>query len=63
MGFSMQEYRSGLIRPSPEDLCNPGIEPRSPALQADSLLSESPEYNDLMKSLLNGVYKSNHYAL
>ena len=28
--------------PSPGDLPNPGIEPRSPALQADALLSESP---------------------
>ena len=40
MGFSRQEYWSGLPFPSPEDLPNPGIEPGSPALQADSLLSE-----------------------
>ena len=32
----------GLPFPSPGDLSNPGIEPRSPALQADSLLSEAP---------------------
>ena len=32
MGFSRQEYWSGLLFPSPEDLPNPGIEPRSPAL-------------------------------
>ena len=36
MGFSRQEYWSGLPCPSPEDLPNTGIEPRSPALQADS---------------------------
>ena len=40
MGFSRQEYWSGLPFPSPEDLPNPGIEPRSPALQADSLPTE-----------------------
>ena len=40
MGFSRQEYWSGLPFPSPGDLPNPGIEPRSPALQADSLPTE-----------------------
>ena len=40
MGFSMQEYWSGLPFPSPGDLLNPGIEPGSPALQADSLLTD-----------------------
>ena len=40
MGFSRQEYWSGLPFPSPGDLLNPGIEPRSPALQSDSLLTE-----------------------
>ena len=40
MGFSRQEYWSGL--PSPGDLPKPGIEPRSPALQADALTSEPP---------------------
>ena len=40
IGFSRQEYWSGLPFPSPGDLPNPGIEPRSPALQADSLLTE-----------------------
>ena len=39
-GFSREEYWSGLPCPSPGHLPNPGIEPRSPALQADSLLSE-----------------------
>ena len=42
MGFSRQEYWSGLPFPSPGDLPDPGIEPRSPALQADTLTSESP---------------------
>ena len=41
-GLSRQEYWSGLPCPLPGDLPNPGIEPRSPALQADSLLSEPP---------------------
>ena len=40
MGFSRQEYWSGLLCPSPGDLHNPGIEPRSPALQADALPTE-----------------------
>ena len=42
MGFSRQEYWSGLPFPSPADLPNPGVEPESPALQADSLPSEPP---------------------
>ena len=43
MEFSRQEHCSGLQYLSPGDLPNPGIEPRSPALQADSLLPEPPE--------------------
>ena len=42
MGFSRQECWSGLPFPSPEDLPDPGIEPESPALQADALPSEPP---------------------
>ena len=42
MGFSRQEYWSGLPFPSPGDLPHPGIEPRSPTLQADALTSEPP---------------------
>ena len=42
MGFSRPEYWSGLLCPPPRDLPNPRIEPRSPALQVDSLLSEPP---------------------
>ena len=43
MGFSWQGYWSLLPCPSPGDLSNPGIEPRSPALQADTLPSEPQE--------------------
>ena len=42
MGFSRQEYWNGLPFPSPGDLPDPGIEPRSPALRADTLPSEPP---------------------
>ena len=42
MGFSRQECWSGLPFPSPGDLLDPGIEPGSPALQADALPSEPP---------------------
>ena len=42
MGFSRQEYWSGLPFPSPGDLPDPGIKPRSPALQVDALTSEPP---------------------
>ena len=42
MGFSRQEYWSGLPFPFPGDLPDPGIKPRSPALQADALPSEPP---------------------
>ena len=42
MGFSRQEYWSGLPFPSPGDLPDSGIEPGFPALQADALTSEPP---------------------
>ena len=42
MGFSRQEYWSGLPFPSPGDLPNPGIKPGSPVLQTDALPSEPP---------------------
>ena len=42
MGFSRQEYWSGLPFPSPGDHPGPGIEPGSPALEADTLTSEPP---------------------
>ena len=40
VGFSRQGYYSGLPFPSPGDLPNPGIKPRSPALQVDALPAE-----------------------
>ena len=43
MGLSRQEYWSGLSFPSPGDLPDPGIEPRSPVWQADSLSTELQE--------------------
>ena len=42
MGFSRQEYWSGLPSPSPGDLPNAGIKPRCPVLQGDSLPSKPP---------------------
>ena len=51
MGFSRQEHWSGLPCPPPGDLPNPGIEPRSPTLQADSLPSEPPgKFNRVLVS-------------
>ena len=43
MGFSREEYWSGVPFPSPRDLPDPGIKPRSPAMQADALTSEPGE--------------------
>ena len=51
MEFSRQEYWSGLPFPSPGDLPNPGIEPRSPTLQADALLSEPPGKSLTLKKI------------
>ena len=52
MGFSRQEYWSGLPLPSPGDLPDPGIEAGSPSLQADTLPSKPPGKN-WIKDLLN----------
>ena len=49
MGFSRQEYWGGLPFPSPGDLPDPGMEPRSPTLQADVLTSE-PIWGQLIRS-------------
>ena len=57
MGFSRQEYWSGLPFPSPGDLPDPGIEAGSPALQADALLSERPEATHRKQSFKS----SDHY--
>ena len=48
MGFSRQEYWSGLPFSSPGDLPEPGIEPWSPAFQADTLTSEPPGKSQIM---------------
>ena len=56
MGFPKQEYWSGLLYPYPGNLSKQGIEPRSPALQADSLSTEPPG-----KSL--PVFTSSHNIL
>ena len=50
MGFFRQEYWSGLPFPSPGDLLNPGIEPESPSLQADSLPSEPARKPEIHES-------------
>ena len=51
MGFSRQEYWSGLPFPSPGDLPDPGIEPGSPALEADALTSEPPWATEVIYSI------------
>ena len=55
MEFSRQEYWSGLPFPSPGDLPDPVIEPRSPTLQADALTSEPPGKPYMILPLL-GIY-------
>ena len=61
MGFSRQEYWSGLPFPSTGDLPDPGIEPGSPALQTDALPSE-PRQGDLNFKLnlkfINSIYSN-----
>ena len=53
MGFSRQEYWSGLPFPSSGDLPNPGMEPGSPALQTDALPSEPPGNPEVNKGTPN----------
>ena len=55
MGFFRQDYWSGLPCPPPGDLLDPGIEPGSPALQADSLPTETPGNP---KSIFQPLYSS-----
>ena len=57
MGFSRQEYRSGLPFPSPGGLPDPGIEPQFPALQADALPSEPPGKPDM------GCYSQHNFRV
>jgi len=59
MKFSRQEYCSGLPFPSPEDLPDSGIEPGSPALQADGLVSELEE--KFLIALTKSSFKLYHY--
>ena len=57
MGFSRQEYWSGLLFPSLGDLPDPGNKPKSPALQADDLSTElwgKPSYDPAISLL--GIY-------
>ena len=66
MGFSRKEYWSGLPCLSPGDLPDPGIEPGSPALLADSLLSESPgksSFNQLYPSKYCDIHPLKEYTL
>ena len=55
-GFSRHEYWSGLPFPSPGDLPDPGIEPRSPALEAEALTSEPPGKPSFLIFFYNMVY-------
>ena len=55
MGFSRQGYWSGLPFPIPRDFPNPGIKPRSPALQTDTLLSEPPGKPLILKKCLINI--------
>ena len=57
MEFSREKYWSGLPYPPPGDLPNPGIEPRSPILQADSLPSGKPKNTgEDSLSLFQGIF-------
>ena len=59
MGFTRQGYWSGFSFPSPGDLPNPGIKPRSPVLQADDLPTElwgKPHVQDSFSQLLGFLY-------
>ena len=62
MEFSRQEYWNGLPFPSPGDLPNPGIEPKSPALQADALVWGRGKLSDaksqfIRKTLMLGKFE------
>ena len=60
---ALQVYWSGLPRPPPGDLPIPVIEPRSPALQADALLSETPWKPHLSKSALKYFIQTQAYMM
>ena len=61
MGFSRQEYWSGLPFPSPGDLPDPGIEPGSPTLEADALTSEPPRKRNKQSSLESPSFLPKHF--
>ena len=61
MGYSRQEYWSVLPFPSPGDLPDPGIEPRSPALQADALPSEPPGKPSIWTSRIKVLTKCKYF--
>ena len=63
MGFSRQEYWSGLQFPSPGDLPNPRMEPMSPTLQAGSLPAEPQALGNTYCSLLPLVGAQKAYSL
>ena len=63
MGFPRQEYWSGLPFPSSEDLSNPGIEPKSPALQADYLPTEPPGKSICLLKCCQPPFKIGIYSL
>ena len=56
MEFSRKQYRSGLPFPSLGDLSDPGTEPRTPALQADYFLSESPRKPHIHRGRRENMY-------
>ena len=63
MGFSRQEYWSGLPFSSPEDVPEPQIEPGSPALQADSLshkgsIDDLLQFNFIIENLMQFAVKA-----
>ena len=63
MGFVRQEYWSGLPFPSPGNLPDPGIEPRSLTLRADSLPSEPPLKPTKVKWALRVEHSSNRFSV
>ena len=58
MGFSRNEYSSGLPFPSPGDLPNPGIEPRSPTFRANTLTFELPEKIEPVEEKVMALHSS-----
>ena len=62
MGFSRQEYWSGLPFPSPGDLLGPGIKPASLTLEADALTSEPPEKEVCMQTCRVKSSKCVHFS-